>query len=67
MSSELETLKKIFKQFTNTNMTYTNVYDIYVSHTRDTGVYDSDTGLLDKWLWKYSNYTPLQFINLRNL
>ena len=67
MSSELKTLKNIFKQYANTNMTYTNVYNIYLHNTRNTGVYDNDTGILDKWLWKYSNYTPLQFIKLSNL
>ena len=73
MSYELKTLKAVFKEYikctkcTNHDITYRDIYDDYLHNTHFTGVYDRTTGILDKWLWKYRDYTPAQIISLTNL
>ena len=67
MSYELKTLKSVCRKYINTEMTYRDIYDSYLSNTHVTGLYDRTTGLLDKWLWKYGNCTPSEFISLTNL
>lgn len=61
--NDLRAIKKIMNNY-ESNMTYWDVYQSKLSNTRNAGVYDSHTSLLDKWLWKYSNYTVSEFIDL---
>ena len=61
--SDMRIIKKIMKEY-NSSMTYWDVYMSKLASARHTNVYDSHTALLDKWLWKYSNYTVSQLSEL---
>jgi len=62
MSSENKRICEIIAGY-SPNMMYRDVYDQMLEHSRKVGVWNSDIGLLDKWLWKYREYIVEKLVN----
>ena len=66
MSSESTDIKAINKLLSgvSSDMKYWDVYQDWRNQAWETGNFDTDYCLLDKWVWKYREYTIEQLRKL---
>ena len=66
MSSESTDIKAINKLLSgvSSDMKYWDVYQDWRNQAWETGNFDTDYCLLDKWVWKYREYTVEQLRKL---
>ena len=56
-------LKYVFKEYNKTTK-YRDIYFELVDNAAKSGISDNAVHILDKWLWKYGQYTVHQFLNI---
>lgn len=59
--SDIKKLKTLLSGVSDSTQTYWDVYQDWRNQAWETGNFDADYCLLDKWVWKYRYHTIQQF------